>query len=109
MVVDESISLSELHNRICEKFEINYDEFKLKLSICRKNRKSIGPSYVKDDEDLEAYLLGRSDNTIDTTLHVSKEPRHAIEGNVGSNDQSVNKLQVEELASIEDEVAEEEE
>ena len=109
MVVDESIPLSELHNQIYKKFEINCDEFKLKLSVCRKNRESIGLSYVKDDEDLEAFLLGRLENTIDTTLHVSKEPRRAIEGNVGSNDQFVNKLQAEELASIEDEVADKEE
>ena len=58
MVVEESIPLSELENQIYEKFEINYDEFKLKLSICHKNRQSIGPSYVKDDENLEAFLLG---------------------------------------------------
>ena len=46
MVVDESIPLTELHNQIYEKFEINCDEFKLKLSICRKNRQNIGPSYM---------------------------------------------------------------
>ena len=71
MVVDESIPLSELHDRIYEKFKINCDEFELKLSVCCKNKESIRPSYVKDDEDLEAYLLGQSENTIDTTLHVS--------------------------------------
>ena len=108
MVVEESIPLSELENRIYEKFEINYDEFKLKLSICHKNRQSIGPSYVKDDQDLEAFLLGQSKNTIDTTLHVSNEPRRAIEGNVGSNDHFVNKLPAEQLATIEEEVVEEE-
>ena len=101
MVVDEFITLSELHNRIYEKFEIKCDEFKLKLSVCRKNKQSIKPSYVKDNEDLEAFLLGRSKNTIDTTLHVSNEPRRVVEGNVGSNDQSENKLPVKELAYIE--------
>ena len=92
MVVDKSIPLSGLHNRIYEKFKINYDEFKLKLSICHKNRQSIGLSYVKDDEDLKAFLLGWSEHTIDTTLHVLNEPRRAAEDNVGSNDQSMNKL-----------------
>ena len=48
-------------------------------------------------------MLGRSENTINTTLHVSKEPTHAIEGNVGSNDQSVNKLQAEEEEDGEEE------
>ena len=87
-MVNESIPLRELHNQIYEKFEINCDEFKLKLSVFRTIIQSIGPSNVKDNEDLEAFLLGRLENTIDTTLHVSKEPRHAIEGNVGSNDHS---------------------
>ena len=107
MVVDEFIPLSELHNRIYEKFEINCDEFKLNLSFCRKNRESIGPCYVKDDEELEAFLLGRSENTIDTTLHVSTESRGVAEGNVGSNDQSVNHLP--EALAYQEEVAEDEE
>ena len=46
-----------------------------------------------DDEDVEAFLLGRTKNTIDTTLQVSKEQRVGIEGFVGSNDHSVNDLQ----------------
>ena len=93
--------MSKLHNQIYEKFEINCDEFKLKLSVCCKNRQSIRLSYVKDDEVLEAFLLGQLKNTIDTTWHVSKEPKRATEGNVGSNDPSVNKLPAEELAYIE--------
>ena len=53
-------------------------------------------------------MFGRSENTIDTTLHVSTEPRGVDEGNVGSNDQSVNHLP-EALAYIEEEVAQDEE
>ena len=107
MAVDEFIPLSELHNRIYEKFEIKCDEFNLKLSICHKNRHNIGPSYVKDDEKLEEFLLGHSENTIDTTLHVSTESRGVPEGNVGSNDQSVNHLP--EALAYQEEVAEDEE
>ena len=62
MVVNESSPLRELHNRIYDKFEINGDEFKLKLSFCCKNRQSIGLSYFKDNEDLERFLLGQSKN-----------------------------------------------
>lgn len=80
----------------------------MKLSFCRKNRQSIRLTYVKDKEDLEAFLLGRSKNTIDITLHVSKEPRGAMKGNVGSNNQSVNNLSTEKLAYIEEEVVEKE-
>ena len=47
---------------------------------------------MKDDEDLEAFLLGRTKNTIDTMLQVSKETRVAVDGFVGSNDQSINDL-----------------
>ena len=93
MVVDESISLRELHNRIFEKFGINKEEFNLKLSFVPKSRRHIGPSYVMDDEDIEAFLLGRTWNTIDTTLQILKEPRVVVEGFVGSNDHSVNDLQ----------------
>ena len=53
-------------------------------------------------------MLGKSKNSIDTTLHISKEPRDVVEGNVGSNDQSVNNLLAKVLAYIEEEVAEEE-
>ena len=53
-------------------------------------------------------MLGRWENTIDTTLHVSIESRGVTEGNVESNDQSVNHLP-EALAYIEEDVAEDEE
>ena len=109
MVVDKWIPLSRLHNWIYEKLEINCDDFKLKLSFCCKNRESIRPNYVKNDEELKAVLLGRSENTIDITLHVSTEHRGAIEGNMGSNYLSMNNLPVEALAYIEEYVAEEEE
>ena len=111
MVVDESILLRELHDRIFEKFGINKEEFNLKLSFVPKSRRCIGPSYVMDDEDIEAFLLGRTKNAIDTMLQVLKEPRVAIEGFVGSNDQSVNDLQTSahQLAHVEEEVVEEEE
>src|SRR5690606_18972773 len=92
MVVDESIPLRELHDRICEKFGINREEFDLRVSFVPKIRRRIGPSYVMDDEDVDAFLLGRTKNTIDTTLQVSKEPRVAVEGFVGSNDHSINDL-----------------
>ena len=64
-----------------------------------------------DDEDVEAFLLGRTKNTIDTTLKVLKEPRVAVEGFVGSNDHSVNDLQTpaQQLAHAEEEVVKEEE
>ena len=52
----------------------------------------MGPIYVMDDEDVEAFLLGWTKNTIDATLQVSKEPRVAVEGFVGSNDHSINDL-----------------
>ena len=93
MVVDESIPLRELHNRIFEKFGINREEFNLKLSFVPKSRRRIRPSYVMDDEDVEAFLLGRTKNTIETTLLVSQEPRVTVKGFVGSNDHSVNDLQ----------------
>ena len=93
MVVDESIPLRELHNRIFDKFGINRDEFNLKSSFVPKSRRRIGPSYMMHDEDVEAFLLGRTKNTIDTMLQVLKEPKVAVEGFVGSNDHSVNDLQ----------------
>ena len=68
MVIDESIPLRELHDRIFEKFGINKEEFNLKLSFVPKSRQRIWPSYVMDDEDVEAFLLGRTKNTIETTL-----------------------------------------
>ena len=63
-----------------------------------------------DDEDVKAFLLERTKNTIDTTLQVSKEPRVAVEGFVGSNDHSVNDLQTsaQQLAHAEEEVVKEE-
>ena len=63
MVLDECIPLRELHNRIYDKFGINKEEFNLKLSFCVDSRRTSEPSYVKDDEDLEAFLLGRTKNT----------------------------------------------
>ena len=87
MVVDECILLRELHDRIYEKFGIKKKKkFNLKLSFYAKSRWTSGPSYVMDDEDLEAFLLGKSKNTFDTTLQVSKEARVAVESFVGSND-----------------------
>ena len=71
MVVDKCSSFRELHDRIYEKFGINKEEFNLKLSFCVKSRRRRGPSYVKDDEDLKAFLLGQMKNTIDITLQVS--------------------------------------
>ena len=111
LVVNESISLRELHDQIFEKFGINKEELNLKLSFVPKSRRRIGPSYVMDDEDVEAFLLGRTKNTIDTTLQVSKEPRVTVEGFLGSNDHSVNDLQTpaQQLAHAEEEVVEEEE
>ena len=53
--------------------------------------------------------MGRSKNTIDTTFHISKEPRDVVEGNVGSNDQSMNNLLAKKLAYVEEVVVEEEE
>ena len=58
MVIDENIPLRELHDQIFEKFGINREEFNLKLSFVPKSKRHIGPSYVMDDEDVEAFLLG---------------------------------------------------
>ena len=70
----------------------------MKLSFCEKI-------------DVEAFLLGRTNNTIDTTLQVSKEPRVVVEGFVGSNDQSINDLLTPayQLAHVDEDVVEEEE
>ena len=66
---------------------------------------------MKDNEDVEAFLLGQTNNQIDIMLQVLKEPRVAIEGFVGSNDHFFNDLQTpaQQLAHAEDEVEEEEE
>ena len=110
MVIDESISLTELHDRIFEKFGINKEEFNLKLSFVPKSRRRIGLSYVIDDEDVEAFLLGRTKNTIDTMLQVSKEPRVVVESFVRSNNHLINDLQTpaQQLAHVKEEVVEEE-
>ena len=47
MVIDESIPLRELQDRIFEKFGINKEEFNLKLSFCAKSRRTSGPSCVR--------------------------------------------------------------
>ena len=83
IIVDESILLRELDDRIFEKFGINKEDFNLKLSFCAKTRRSNGPSYVQDEEDVDAFLLAQTNNTIDTTLQFSKEPRVAIKGFFG--------------------------
>ena len=41
---------------------------------------------MKDDKNLEAFLLDWANNTIDTTLQVLKEARVVVKGFVGSND-----------------------
>ena len=66
---------------------------------------------MKYDEDLEAFLLSRTKNTIDTTLQVLKKARVVFEGFVGSNDQSVNDLPIpaDKLAHADEEVVEKEE
>ena len=53
-------------------------------------------------------MLGRSENTIDITLHALTKPRGAAEDNVGSNDQFVNNLAAEALAYIEEDGEEDE-
>ena len=68
MVVDESILLRELHEWIFEKLGINKEEFNLKLSFVPKSTRRIGSSYMMDDEDVEAFLLGQTKNIIDTML-----------------------------------------
>ena len=64
----------------------------MKLSFCPTNRQRKTPSYVKDEEYLEEFLLGWMRQTIDTTLQVSNEPRVIAERDVGRNDQSINNL-----------------
>ena len=85
MVVDECISLSELHDKVYEKLQINKEEFRLKFSYCLIYRQRKWASYLNndDDNDVETFLLGRTGKTIETTLQVSKEPRVVINSNVG--------------------------
>ena len=58
----------------------------MKLSFCVESKRTSGSSYDKDNKALDAFLLGRMKNTIDTTLQVSKEARVVVESFVGSND-----------------------
>ena len=55
MVIDQCIPMREQHDQIYEKFEINKEEFNLKLSFYAKSRRTSGPSYVMVDEDLQAF------------------------------------------------------
>ena len=58
MVVNKCITLREMYDQIYEKFKINKEEFNLKLIFCPTSRKTNELSYVKDDKELEAFLLG---------------------------------------------------
>ena len=63
IVVDPNEKFSNLVRRICNKFEIDKEEFELKLSYNPSTKESIlgsevlPPIPIKDDEDLDGFFI----------------------------------------------------
>ena len=80
------------------------EKFKWKLSYCFVHSQRKGLSYLNDENDLEAFLMSQTGQTIETILHISNEPRVLVDGDVGINCQFVNNLLlVENLSFVDNE------
>ena len=93
MAIGDRILLSILQDQVYDKFQISRKQFMLKLSFCPEHRKRKRPSYLNDDDDIEAFLLGRKGQTIKTTLQVLKELRVVLDDDVGSTREPINNFQ----------------